>query len=202
MNLVGVVSRLQSEQHAGQQVRGFVVTTPDGVLVPVELRGDRISGVLGDGDRVKIAVPEGLMDAEDRMQRPLKLVNVTTGGVVTVYRAGLLQHAARASLKTIGDAWTAVIGALAGALLMYLGLKEERGPGLGIAPLPEQWDVSVLVWLLVGSLPVIAVIGYFTVYRPWRWRGGPLPVWRLVGIWMLICVWLIAIWGWQRFSAG
>lgn len=200
LDLVGVVSRLQSTEHAGQQVREFVVTTPDGLLVPVELRGDRISGVLGDGDEVKIAVPDKFMDAEDRTQRPLKLVNATTGGVVTVFRAGLLQHAARAGMKTLGDAWKALIAGLIGALLVFFGVKKKQAQG--IAPAPEQWDVSVLVWLLIGSLPVIALIGYFTVYRPWRWRGGSLPIWRLVDIWLGTWVVLILVWSVQRFVGG
>jgi len=198
LNLVGVVSRLRSEQHAGQQVREFVVTTRDGVLVPVELRGDRIAGLLGDGDRVKFAVPKGFMDAEDRTQRPLKLVNVTTGGVVTVFRTGLLQHAARAGLTTLGDAWKAAVAVLVGALLVYFGLNETQ-PAVGIAPPPpEPTDVSVLVWLLAGSLPVILLVGSFTVYRQWRWRGGPLPVWRLVTIWMVTWALLIGVWAISR----
>ena len=198
LNLVGMVGRLRSEQHGGQQVREFVVTTSEGVVVPVELRGERISGVLGNGDRVKIAVPEAFMDAEDRTQRPLKLRNVTTGGVVVVFRDGLLRHAARAGLKTLGEAWKTAVGVLVGGLLVYLGVNEKQGVGLGIAPMPEQWDASVLVWLLVGSLPVIALIGYFAVYRPWRWRGGPLPVWRLANIWVFTWAFCVLLWAWQR----
>jgi hypothetical protein len=179
LGLVGVVDGFSAGEQAGAQVRQFLVVPDDGMPVPVELRGDTISGVLAEGHRVALAVSPGFDEQGDRTQRPLRLRNLSTGGDVVVGRSGLKKKALAAGLFSLKEITKAVLTALIALGLVSLGLQQAQGIGDSEAPTlgGSALVVVEIVWVLLSAL-----IFYFTTFRRWRWEGGALRVWRFISL--------------------
>jgi hypothetical protein len=182
LGLVGVVESYTASEQAGAQVRQFVVATKEGRPVPVELRGQTISGVIAEGHRVALAAPPDLDEQDDRTQRPLRLKNLTTGGTVVVMRPGLLRRALGLGFFSAKEALSALIGALVAATLVVFGLDQGGSGDAGFDAPPPEPGVGTLVVLELIWLVIVAVLFYFASYRRWRWRGGRLGVWGYLGL--------------------
>jgi hypothetical protein len=180
LDLVGVVTTFTTGEQGGAQVRQFLVQPEEGMPVPVELRGQSISGVLAEGHTVALAVPPDLDTLEDRTQRPTKLKNLTTGGIVTVTQPGLVQAALGAGFFSLKEIVKAVIGGIVPAALVVIGLTQVSEGETGVAP-PDEPDATAYIVGYLIYLGICAAGFYLFVYRRWRWKGGPLRIWLLIG---------------------
>jgi hypothetical protein len=94
----GTVSRLRLESEGENEVvLRFVLGADSGRAFPVEMQGERLRGVLNEGDRVSVPSAELGARAADATLRPRAITNLTTGGAVEMWRPGLLRRAARAA---------------------------------------------------------------------------------------------------------
>jgi hypothetical protein len=192
LDLVGVVTSYTAGEQAGAQVRQFVVAPKEGRPVPVELRGETVSGVIADGHCVALAVPRDLDKLEDRTQRPLRLKNLTTGGVVTVTRPGLLRQALGVGFFSAKEIWKGVLSALVGAGVVVVGFNQSQDAS--VAPAAET-GAGTLVILELAWLAFSALVFFFTTYRRWRWEGGPLRIWTFLSLALVGGLVILGLWG-------
>jgi hypothetical protein len=189
LNLEGVVSGLVPSEQRGEHVWQFILEPTRGNPVPVELRGEKIYGVIKDGHRLALAAPTDLDQLEDTTLYPLRLKNLSTRGFVKVVRPGFGRKAIRLGIGTISEAWKTVVGALVGAALVAIGLKAGVdavivGGGLSVTALV----VMEFLWLLVAS------VSFGLVYRRWRWEGGQFPTRRLIAGVILGAGFVASVW--------
>ena len=177
----GTVTRLRIEvEGAGAVVVRFVLDGDDGERTPVEMRGERVLGVLDEGDRVAIDA-QATRDRHDTTLRPLTLTNVTTGGTVELERPSWITRAGRAvGVREIRSA--AISAGVGGLIAVYVAqLFTESGAPQGIDRVPTEDEVSVTAVALTLLL-VFAVVAtlWLLVRRRLPWR---LPKWSpLVGL--------------------
>jgi hypothetical protein len=183
LDLEGAVSSRETSEQDGEHVLQFVVTTADAESVAVELRGEKLYGVVADGHRVALVLPKDFGRQEDRTLRPLRLKNLTTGGVVSAYSAGLGKRALRAGLSTAKEGWMTLVGlvvtAIVTAVLVSIGVQTQ---GVGVEGGSDSGPERTVATLLVIQAISLAISGgvAYIAYRRWRWEGGSFPVWWVV----------------------
>jgi hypothetical protein len=161
----GVARRVRIDDEAGGCVLRFVVDTGEGGLVPVEMRGREVLGVLDDGDRV----------AFDRASwatgtaRPERVVNLSTNADVEVSVPGRLDRLS--GVVGLRDLRTAVISALVTATVGAIAKAFQAGgkppgaaPGQG-----ERSQPSHAVWWVLIAAIAVGLIGLALLWRRRRW---------------------------------
>jgi hypothetical protein len=136
-----------------------VVETEEGGLVPVEMRGREVLGVLDDGDRVAVdrASPTGTA-------RPRRVENLTTNAAVEVSVPRRLDRWSGA--VGLRDVRTALISALVTATVGALTNAFESKSTPSATPAPgKQSHPSHAVWWVVAGAIAIAVIGLALLLR-------------------------------------
>src|SRR5881397_3091601 len=109
----GTVGALKIEEEGGSRVLRFLVQPDEGAPVPIEMRGEQLRGVLIEGHRVDIRFAGRSLDRGDATLRPRELRNLTTNGVVCMWRPGWLRSAVR--MMSPGEFRSAAISAVVGA---------------------------------------------------------------------------------------
>ena len=92
----GTATRVSTAQEGAETVLRFMLTSESGESAAIEMRGARITGLIGDGD--EIALPRSVERDSDGLLRPTELRNSTTGAMVRTHRPGLLARASRPAL--------------------------------------------------------------------------------------------------------
>jgi hypothetical protein len=122
----GTVARLRVDEAAGAAVVRFVLLGDDDSRRPVEMRGERLSGLIEEGDRVRIEERTERIP-NDATLRPSTLSNVTTGGAVELERPNRTTRVRRAvGLHAI---WTAAVGGVVGSVTGALVAGIFKGAG-------------------------------------------------------------------------
>lgn len=183
------MSNYAASDQEGERVLQFVVRPDNGRPIPVELRGKRISGLIADDHRVALVGPADLDTRDDRTLHPLKLKNLTTGGVVTVYRDRLPRKVLRVGLATLVEGWKSVIAAVVGALAVAVGLK-----GATKAVVNNPRTVGGLLITEAVCLALAGVAAYLLLYRRWRWQGGRFPLVSMVNGLIVTTIFAAALW--------
>jgi hypothetical protein len=175
----GTVTRLRVEvESAGAVVVRFVLASDDGDRRPVEMRGERVLGVIDEGDRIAIA--EARDDRPDTTLRPSTVTNLTTGGTVELEQPSRMRRAGRAI--GVREIRSAAISAGVGGLIAVVvaQLFDDSGPPQGIDVAPEdEPSLAAVILVLVGVFALLA--GLWLLVR--RRLPGRLPKWSpLVGL--------------------
>jgi len=174
------VTRLRVEvEGADAVVVRFLLQGDDGAKRPVEMRGERLLGLLDEGDRVVIAA-EAEGTREDATLRPSTLTNLSTGGAVELERPTLVTRVSRAvGLREIrSTAISAGVGGLIAVFVAQLFTSSRGSQGIDVAPEDEVSRAAVALVLAVVFVVVAAV---WLLVR--RRLPGRLPKWSpLVGL--------------------
>jgi hypothetical protein len=142
------------------------------------MRGDELRGVIDEGNRVAVALETAGGRRDDPTLRPREIRNLTTGGVVEMWRAHVLRRALRA--LPISAVLTAAVSAAVGAAVgagFASALGDEGGQGVA-PPTPDQEDDTlvnaglVAAGLLALCAAAIAVVR--VVSRRWIGRRSLL----------------------------
>lgn len=163
----GVARRVRIDDEAGGCVLRFVVETDEGSLVPVEMRGREVLGVLDDGDRV--AFDRG--SPSTGTARPQRVANLSTNAEVEVSVPGRLRR--WSGVVGLRDVRTALISALVTATVGALtnvfesNAPPSAGPGGQKQPEPSHawW------WVVFAAAIAVALIGLALLSE--RRRAGP-----------------------------
>jgi hypothetical protein len=91
----GTVENLRNEQEGNERVLRFVMRA-EGRAIPVEMRGEKLLGVLNEGDCVVVNPPSTSVRDQDETLRPRMIQNVTTSGTVELWRPGSRDRVIRA----------------------------------------------------------------------------------------------------------
>jgi hypothetical protein len=149
----GVARRVRIDNEGAGCVLRFVVETDEGGLVPVEMRGREVLGVLDDGDRVRFdRAPSAAGTA-----RPRRVANLSTNAEVEVPVPGRLDR--WSGVVGLRDVRTALISALVTATVGAFTNAFESGeptsaqPNSGKRPEPSH----ALWWVLAAAI-VIALV--------------------------------------------
>jgi hypothetical protein len=138
------------------------------------MRGDELRGVIDEGDRVAVALETAGGRRDDPTLPPREIRNLTTGGVVEMWRAHVLRRALRALpvSAVLTAAVSAAVGAAVGAGLA--GALGDEGGGQGVAPpTPDQEDDTLVIAGLVAAGLLALCAAAFAVVRvvSRRWIG-------------------------------
>ena len=156
----GTVTRLRVEaEGADAVVVRFVLAGDEGERTPVEMRGERVLGVLDEGDHVIVAEEEA-GDRHDATLRPSTITNVTTGGTVELERPTRMTRAGRAiGLREIKN--TAISAGVGGVIAVVIAqaLSTSEATQGGVAPGPEdEASVAAVVLALSGIFLFLAAL--------------------------------------------
>src|SRR5262245_23103656 len=169
----GTVTDLQVEQAPGKVVVRFLLRLDDGSPVAVEMRGEDLRGLLSNGHRVAVPPAGPGRASDDATLRAARIKNLTTGGVVELWRPGLFRRATRALAPC--EVRSAVISAgVGGSIAVALSALFRSGGGGGGSPAPTGTitlpgppppptgaggsDRDVLVASLIGALALLAFL--------------------------------------------
>jgi hypothetical protein len=162
----GTVRSLRSDLEGRDVVLRFVLESSQGVRLPVEMRGNRIWGVLEAGDSVRFNMEGRDLRDVDGVARPKRVENLSTDSVVQV--PGSSQVKKVLELGT-GFAASVLAGIVSTSLLASLW---PSPPVVGLQALPRSeapgggfLDQAIWVSVLVG-LAVMAVVFYLIYLRP------------------------------------
>jgi hypothetical protein len=171
----GTVARLRVDEAAGAAVVRFVLHSDDGSRRPVEMRGERLSGLIEEGDRVRIEERTGRIP-NDATLRPSTLYNVSTGGAVELERPTRTTRVRRAvGLHAI---WTAAVGGVVGSVTGALVSGIFKAPGASDGQsvdgnssegIPFQFVVVFLLFVFVLFAAVWLVVRRVNPERLPKW---------------------------------
>ena len=160
----GVVERLRDEAEGERRrVVRFVLRVPDGRLHAVEMRGERLDGVLNDGDSV--AVSEASRAADGTL-RPGSVRNMSTGSLVAMSTRPFHRRLLGVGLS---DIWKATVSAVVGAAVgLAFTLTRGAAPPQSGGPVEPTHD-SLWPDLL---LPIGVFLVLIALVALRRWRSG------------------------------
>ena len=196
----GIASRVRRDQEGSTTVLRFIVTAEDGTRAAVEMRGEKIRGLLDEGDRV-VLVLESYGRPAGGVHSPLSVENRTTGSVVTAWRASLPKRATKPLLTTLG---TAVISS---AVTFCFGLvtgggsdpgRPVTGGGNGaVDGESTDWFPFAFPGAILGILAISALLWvvWFGIFSRRRRRLGR-PIWSVAPglvLGVTIGVWAFAV---------
>jgi hypothetical protein len=167
------VRNLRESPEGKGRVLRCVLSTVDGRAYPVEMRGDELRGVIDEGDRVAVALEAVSGRRDDPTLRPREIRNLTTGGVVEMWRADLLHRALRALpiSAVLTAAVSAAVGAAVGAGLAG-ALGDEGGQGIAPPPQDQGDDTLVIAGLVAAGLLALGAAAIALVrVTSRRWIG-------------------------------
>jgi hypothetical protein len=153
----GTVRRLALADEGRSRVLRFVLETDSGELLAVEMRGDELRGVLGEGDRVRLP---GAAAGADGTSRPRSLANLTTGARVEMRRT----HRALRSARALGaQVVAAAVGAIVSASIalgfsLFSAAEDPGSSRPGVNPLPPPPPRDDLSWWEVGVVVALAAV--------------------------------------------
>jgi hypothetical protein len=150
-----------------RSVLRFVLRVDDDRIVPVEMRGDEVRGVLTEGDRVAI---DGFRPGETL--RPTSIDDLTTASPVEVWApTGIGRLLAHGELRTA--ALSAVVTSGIGLAVGWFQSEPSSGAGPGpIAPTPPPDEGGPGAWPFVagGAATLVFLVGLTVVLRRLRRR--------------------------------
>jgi hypothetical protein len=192
-NAQGAVEGMRIQQEGSSVVLRFVLRCYGGERIPIEMRGEKVLGVLHDGDHVQMSARGRRVRGREGVARPERLSNVSTQSSVRVARRGVVKRMS-ASVFGLGMglgtsvAVSAVSGLIVFALTGWLGslvasAKNGQGEGDGsgggegvpaalpveIAPFWQDWlegglgETPVVLISLVAGAAVMLLV-FFLVY--------------------------------------
>ena len=162
----GVARRVRIDNEGAGCVLRFVVETHDGDLVPVEMRGREVLGVLDDGDRVSF----DRASSATGTARPQSIANLSTNAEVEVSVPGRLDR--WSGVVGLRDVRTELISALVTATVGAFTNAFEAGRSPNAAPGPaERSEPSDALWWVVAGAIAIAVVGVVLLWRRRRARA-------------------------------
>jgi len=169
----GTVTDLQVEQAPSKVVVRFLLGLDDGTPLPVEMRGEELRGILSNGHRVAVPSPSSGGTSDDATLHATRIKNLTTGGIVELWRAGLARRSTRALAP--GEVRSAVISAAVGGSIAvaFSALHSGGGRSSGTSSTPTGsggFDWELLIAVLVGALAVLALFLWYFWAR--KRRGG------------------------------
>ena len=179
LDLEGTVSEYTATVQGGEQVVQFVLARDGADPLAVEMRGTELHGVLRAGHRVALVAPADVDKLDDRTLRPLKLKNLTTGGVVSVTRPNLRRRALRAGTFSFREVWKDLLTIFVTAAVAAVLGKSLSGSSRVQPTAAPNW--AALAVIEAGWFALWFVSAYFD-YRNWRWHGGALPLLRFVTV--------------------
>lgn len=155
----GVARRVRTDNEGGGCVLRFVVETEDAGLVPVEMRGREVLGVLDDGDRVSFD-----RGSSSGTARPQRVANLSTNAEVEVSVPGRLGRWSGA--VGLRDVRTALISALVTATVGALtnAFESNNTPSATPAPGKESHPSHAVWWVVAGAI-AISLVGLALVVR-------------------------------------
>ena len=155
----GVARRVRIDNEGAGCVLRFVVETDEGGLVPVEMRGREVLGVLDDGDRVRFdRAPSAVGTA-----RPRRVANLSTNAEVEVTVPGRLDR--WSGVVGLRDVRTALISALVTATVGAF-TNAFRGRPTNAQPTPgERSEPSHALWWALAAAIAIALVGLVLLWR-------------------------------------
>lgn len=170
----GTVRRLTSTDEGGHRVVRFVLET-EARSLPVEMRGDELRGVLGEGDQVRLA------DAPVRNGTVLAthVDNVTTGARVEMWRPSSRVRMARLGLALAKTAATAVVTGLVGVLIGAIFVARKSGAQGPHGGEPGTSDGDVVAFAVIFGLSLAVALAALYLWH--RSRGRKAPVALLIG---------------------
>ena len=164
----GVARLVRKETEGSSTVLRFRLDRADGILIPIELRGDDIRGDLESGDKVEIFIKE--KDADDTAIRLKRILNLSTGYNVQVLDRS---RSGRIGSFVSENASTAAIAALVTAgvsfLLTHLGGTRHNQSPIGARPIFALSNGQV--WALYAALAVLFNVAVFIILY-WQLRHG------------------------------
>jgi hypothetical protein len=123
----GIASAITTSSEGGKTVWRFRLDTGGGVLIPVEIRGDKIRGSLGAGDKVEV-----LTRFKDKSREGVQsrhILNLTTGYEIKSYERSWVR---RGSSFTRVNFAIGILAALGGAAVSVL-LSVIKGATVTVA---------------------------------------------------------------------
>jgi hypothetical protein len=170
----GLVTRRTIGSEGPDVVLRFVISSGEGEITPVEMRGRRLLGLLDDGDHVSIA-DEMTILGPDGIWRPRYIENRTTGSTVEAWRPPRFADPLRLLLTSIMSAAVgAVVSAFIGSILVLRQSSEPSpaSPGPGIDPggplnpaAPETDDrVLITIILVLGAGVLVSLLLFYLVW--------------------------------------
>ena len=159
----GTATAVRVDVEGSRSVLRFVLRVDDDRIVPVEMRGDEVRGVLTEGDRVAI---DGFRPGETL--RPTSIDDLTTASPVEVWApTGIGRLLAHGELRTA--ALSAVVTSGIGLAVGWLQSEPSSGAGPGpIAPTPPPDEGGPGAWPFVAR-------GRCGARRPRRADRRPAP---------------------------
>jgi hypothetical protein len=124
----GVVESMRVDQEGGSVVLRFVLQTDGEARIPVEMRGQKVSGVLRDGDRVRLSVEGKSVRGSDGVARPAKLTNLSTNSVVSVPGGGMVGGMVSLVVSVVVSALSGILSAVLIALITGSTLSSSAAP--------------------------------------------------------------------------
>jgi hypothetical protein len=187
----GTVARLRLDQEGATNiVMRFVLNQDDGESRPVEMRGEQLRGVINAGDRVAVSEERSVGEAQDATLRPSSIRNLSTSGVVEMWRPRRSARVIRAiGLGEVRS--SAISAAVGGVIAVAIGsvFTEDGAQAPPPGELPSGSSEPSIVGLLV-VLSIVFVFASVVWLSVRRITSRRLPKWSVV---IGLAVGLIAI---------
>ena len=175
----GIASAITTSSEGGKTVWRFRLETGDGVLIPVEIRGDEIRGSLDDGDEVEVLTRVKDKSTEGVQSKHIR--NLTTSFEIKAYERSRIR---RGSSFTQVNFTVGILAALGGAVVsaLFSALKSATttvattGPGPPGSVIISYKTISVIpLWAYYAgaALPIVVVAGLVLLDTWKNARPGP-----------------------------
>jgi hypothetical protein len=155
----GVVQHVRLDHEGSDLVLRFVLQVDQGKAIPVEMRGERLTGVLNDGDQVRVDTEAADVREPDGVARPDRVSNLSTSSVVELAR---LSRVNKAVGTATGLVRSVVIALTTGFLVTLLGqLLAARdivpSIGQGGSEIPNTLLISLVLGALAGLIVFVVI---------------------------------------------
>lgn len=126
----GVAQGVRVDQEGSFVVLRFVLQVAETERIPVEMRGKRVSGVLQEGDRIRLVSSDKSIRDSDGVARPKRVTNLSTSSTVSVPGGGMIGG----MMSLVVSIGVSVLSGILSAVLIALisgGAMEAAPPSEG-----------------------------------------------------------------------
>jgi hypothetical protein len=180
--LEGKVGKLRFEREGSNRVvMRFVLHGDGGETRPVEMRGEELRGVIDEGDRIAVADQPGILGTRDATLRPAQIRNLTTSGIVEMWKPGRVRRLLHAiGVTEIKSA--AISASVGGVIAIAISSLFSTGPEAPLGGSDESRADAVLAMFL--AIAVVFTVGsaIWLLLRPKRHPKWAVPVGLALGL--------------------
>ena len=165
MDLSGTVKSVRIDQEKHGMVLRVVVESEDGLL-PIQMRGRSIDGILEPGDQV--ALRKADKRGRDGVIRPKEINNQTTNSIVRVTRRRLIARFSSFVLSIVVSVGTTVGSKVLVDVILNMSGAKSTAPALRSYPAPHSGGATAhmtnndAVGWIIGV--VVGVIVFYLIY--------------------------------------